>query len=145
MDFLLTQSDILLVERNGILYRCSIENLNYKYLTIGTNSVLADLEDKMDELSLFILDLSANINSNERDFTSISALNELFELKKDAIEIKNNSLILDDDAIIRVVTDKNIVKKEDVESWVDDEISQTDNELDMFSTSMEKWIDSNTE
>jgi hypothetical protein len=141
MDFYIEPSDILLVERNGTLYRCPIENLNYRYLTIGDNDILTDLEEKIAEVSAYIVELSTTINSEERDFTSISALNEMFELRWDADQIKNNPLIIDEDKINKIVRENNIAKKEQVDDdWFERDIERTNNLMDGVMNDAMNWM-----
>ena len=141
MNFYIEPTDVLLVERDGILYRCPIEKLNYRYLTIGENDILTELEDKIAELSSYILELSSNINVDERDFTSISALNEIFELRWDSEQIKNNPLIIDEDKITSIVKDRNIATKEAVDDvWVERDIDRTNSVMDGIINDTTTWM-----
>ena len=131
MEFNIQDTDVLLVEREGILYRLPLEKLNYRYLTVGENDLLYNLEDKIQEVSAYLLNLSSALTSTPEEYDSISSLNELYETKENILKIPLSKALMTDEQIENIIQYRQIVAKDIVDDeWYGNNIDYTMAEAD---------------
>lgn len=130
--------DYILVDRGGKLFKVSIETLQSIFLPIMENDHVSDLEEKIDDLSSFLIDLSAEVVET---FTPIEELNDKYEQKVSSDFILEDPAILQDDEIEKLISEQNFVTKDKVDNSYDKQIDSFMNSLDSAQNSITNvWI-----
>ena len=134
-----TIDDYILVSRNGKLYKSSLANLHELFLPVNDDDKIDELTQTIDEISSYILELSATAMN---DYTPIVQLDSKYEMKLSTDYMKSDETILIDDTIENMIADSGIVTKEKVEDSYSNSVDKCENEFEKAQNKLDsKWFD----
>ena len=129
--------DYILVDRDGSLFKISIRDLGNVFLPVDDNDFVEELTEKIEDLSSYITDLSAEIIE---EYTPISELSQKYELKLSTDYMLEDPNILEDEGIERKIKEAGLVPKEVVDDAFDNEVEKCEKLFQRAYKSTGTWF-----
>ena len=129
--------DYILIEQTGKTGRLKLASLEGILLPIAEGGPIEDLESEIDEMKLYLENLSADFAATHQ---TISELNKLYEQKTVTDYMQVDPNILKSETINKFVTEANMVTIDEVENAYSADETLTDKEFLTASSKIDKWM-----
>lgn len=107
-------NDYLLIQKGEALYKFPINRFYLKYAMIGDTALLDSLEEKIEDLSVYLLNLSADMITTHENL-SLSSLQLKYETKHDAELMPKIYDTMEEYQIEQAINERDLVMKDEVE------------------------------
>ena len=130
-------TDYLIIQKpnDPNLYKVEIATLNSMFITVGETP--SELFNAIDELSMYILELSAQLVD---EYSTKSTLMEIYETQSAVKKLQNDTTILTEDKVYEYINEGNYTTLEKTESDYYTNSDAIDSKVESAYETMEEWV-----
>lgn len=129
-DYLLIQDD------NNNYYKIKIESLEDIFVTKVRNTNIDGLFSKINEISAYILELSAQIS---KDYSTIDSLKETYETIENVKKLDKDTTILSENDIRKYLSENNYITLEKTQAKYFEENNDAHNIFESVDKTITDW------
>ena len=129
--------DYLLVETKKNVGKVQLESLDLLLVPISEHGPVEDLEDEIDEMKSYLYKLSSDFAGSHQ---TIEEIDKLFERQSTTEYMRTDPDILKEGRIKEMISDANLLTKEEVDDAYIAEEDNAENNYDAVNSKMTNWF-----